>query len=53
MILECMLLIVVRVDGNCYTGDKIFYCDNPDQQEFYEQGKYNMGYSLLSYSLFN
>jgi hypothetical protein len=50
MILECVLLIVVRVDGDCYTGDEMYYYDNPDQQEFYEQGKYNMGYSLLTYS---
>jgi hypothetical protein len=43
MFLEYVLLIVVRVDRNCYTGDEIFYSDNPDQQEFYKQGKYNMG----------
>jgi hypothetical protein len=53
MILECVLLSVARVDGDCYTGDENYYCDYPDQQGHYEQGKYNMRYSLLSYSLFN
>jgi hypothetical protein len=48
-----VLLIVVRVDGDFYAGDENYYGDNPDQQEHYEQGKYNMGDSLLSYSLFN
>jgi hypothetical protein len=41
------------LDSECYVRDQDYYCDNPDQQEKYEQGKYNMGYSLLSYSLFN
>jgi hypothetical protein len=44
---------VVLVDGECSAGDENYYCENPDQQEHYEQGKYNMGYSLSSYSLFN
>jgi hypothetical protein len=33
MILECVLLSVVRVDGECYAGDENYYCDNLDQQE--------------------
>jgi hypothetical protein len=53
MILECMLLSVAWVDGDCYADDENYYYDYPDQQEHYEQGKYNMGYSLSSYSLFN
>jgi hypothetical protein len=40
-------------DSECYVGDQDNYCDNLDQQEQYEQGKYNMGYSLSSYSFFN
>jgi hypothetical protein len=31
------------IDGECYAGDENYYCDNPDQQEQYEQGKYNTG----------
>jgi hypothetical protein len=53
MILECVLLSVAWVDGDCYASDKNYYYDYPDQQEHNEQGKYNMGYSLSSYLLFN
>jgi hypothetical protein len=41
------------IDGECYAGDQEYYCDNLEQQEQYEQGKYNMGNSLWPYSPFN
>jgi hypothetical protein len=54
MILEGVLLPCwSSIDGEYYAGDQEYYCDNPKQQEQYEQGKYNIGNSLLSYSPFN
>jgi hypothetical protein len=41
------------IDGEYYAGGQEYYCDNQEQQEQYEQGKYNMGNSLLTYSPFN
>jgi hypothetical protein len=41
------------IDGEYYAGDQEYYCDNLEQQEQYEQGKYNMGNSLCPYSPFN
>jgi len=28
------------IDGELYVGDQDQYCDNPDHQEFADQGKY-------------
>ena len=47
----CMLLCLSSTDGGQYVGDQEFFVDDPDQQEPFEQGKYSMGSSLLSYSL--
>ena len=33
-------------------GDQEFLDDQQDQQEFVNQGKYSMGSTLMSYSLF-
>jgi hypothetical protein len=41
------------IDVEYYVGDQEYYCDNQEQHEQYEQGKYNMGNSLLPYSRFN
>jgi hypothetical protein len=41
------------IDGEYYTGDQEHFCDNQEQHGYYEQGKYNMGNSLLFYSPFN
>jgi hypothetical protein len=38
------------IDGEYYACDQEYYCVNLEQQEQYEQDKYNMGNSLLSYS---
>jgi hypothetical protein len=43
----------LSIDGEYYAGDQEYYYDNPEQQEQYEQGKYNMGNCLWSYSPFN
>jgi hypothetical protein len=40
------------IDDEYYAGDEEYYCDNLEQQEQYEQGKYNMRNFLLSYSAF-
>jgi hypothetical protein len=46
----CVVACWSSMDGEYYAGDQEYYCDN---QEQYEQGKYNMGNSLLYYSPFN
>jgi hypothetical protein len=54
--IELGMLVVAywsSIDGEYYVGDQEYYCNNQEQQEQYEQGKYNMGNSLLSYSPFN
>jgi hypothetical protein len=42
-----------NLDGEYYAGDQEYYCVNLEQQEQFEQGKYNMGNFLWSYSPFN
>ena len=39
------------IDGEPYEGDHQYRDDQDQQQEPFEQGKYNMGNSLLSYSI--
>jgi hypothetical protein len=54
--IELGMLVVAcwsSIDGEYYAGDQEYYCDNQEQQEQYEQDKYNMRNSLLSYSSFN
>jgi hypothetical protein len=43
-----MLFYWSRSDGEQFTGDQEYFFDNPDQQEPFEQRKYNMGSTLLS-----
>jgi hypothetical protein len=49
----CVVACWLSIDGEYYAGDQEYYCDNPEQQEQYKQGKYNMRNSLLSDSPFN
>ena len=47
----CVLLRDDRsIDGEQYEGDQQYYDDQEQQQDHFEQGKYSMGLSLLSYS---
>jgi hypothetical protein len=38
----CMLLCWSSIDCEQYIGDEEYFVDDQDQQEFVEQGKYNM-----------
>jgi hypothetical protein len=52
---ECLCVDVwwSSIDGEQYFGEQDQYFDNKqDQQEKFEQGKYSLGSSLLSHSLF-
>ena len=44
-----MLYVVVLVvsDGEENVGDQEFFDDQQDQQEFVNQGKYSMGFTLM------
>jgi len=47
----CVLLRDDRsIDGEQYEGDQQYYDDQEQQQDHFEQSKYSMGLSLLSYS---
>jgi hypothetical protein len=43
-----VVAIVDRVDGEQFVGDQEFFYEQ-DHQDQFEQGKYSMGLSLLSY----
>ena len=49
---ECLCGAMLRssIDGEKYVGDQEQYFEDQDQQENFEQGKYSIGSSLLSYS---
>jgi hypothetical protein len=49
----CLYVVVSSsIDGEQFVGDQEQYFGEQDQQELYfDQGKYNMGSSLTSYSL--
>ena len=42
-----MLLWLSSIDGEPFVGDQEYYFDEQDQQEYFDQGKYSMGSSLL------
>ena len=46
----CMLLWLLGIDGEQFVGDQGYYFDVLEQQEYFAQGKYSMGFSLLSYT---
>jgi hypothetical protein len=44
--------VLSSIDGETFYGDQEQYFDKQDQQEqYFDQGKYNMGSSLTFYSL--
>ena len=48
---DWMLMLDDRsIDGEPYEGDQQYDVDQDLQQEPFDQGKYSMGISLLSYS---
>jgi hypothetical protein len=49
----CGVISWSSIDGEQFVGDQEQYFDEQDRQEYFEQGKYSMGSSLLSYLPFN
>ncbi len=45
-----MFLRLLSIYDDQFVGDQEYYFDKQDQQEHFDQGKYSMGSSLLSYS---
>ena len=43
----CLLLRLSSIDGEQFVGDQEYYFDVRDQQEYFDQGKYSMGSSLV------
>ena len=50
-----MLLWLSSIDGEQFMGDQGYNFDEQDQQEYFAQGKYNMGSSLfpINFNTFN
>ena len=46
----CIAMLWSSIDGEQYIGEQDQYFEDQDQQENFEQEKYRMGSSLLSYS---
>jgi hypothetical protein len=47
----CVLGLLSSLDGEQFFGDQEQYFEELDQKNYFDQGKYSMGLSLLSYSL--
>ena len=50
LIVWCWLLIGIDVEQPVEEPEFFFDQEQQDQQDYFEEGKYNMGSSLLSYS---
>jgi hypothetical protein len=44
-----LLMCWLSIDGEQFVGGQKFFYEQ-DQQDHFDQGKYSMGFSLLSYS---
>ena len=44
--------LLVALDGEENVGDQEFFDDQQDQQEFANQGKYSMGFTLMPIHLY-
>ena len=45
---RCLYVVVLlSIDGEQFVGDQGYYFDVQDQHEYFDQGKYSMGSSLL------